>query len=64
MSSDNQDAHGENFLNYIETHLQAKNCPSFCSRIWSVDDLLRKCVSIIIMNAGNTTLTTNYSSYY
>ena len=39
MSANNQDALGENFLNYIETHLKANNCPLPCLRVWSVGDL-------------------------
>ena len=35
--TDNEGVSGDNFLKYIEAHLQAKKCPSLCSRLWSAD---------------------------
>ena len=49
ISANNEDA-TSNFLKCIEIHLQAKNCPSPCSRLWSVDHLLLiKCVGIKVL---------------
>ena len=36
-SANNEDTTGVDFLKYIEVHLQAKKCPSPCSRLWSVN---------------------------
>ena len=36
-ATDNEDVPGDDFLQYIEVHLQAKKCPSPCSRLWLVD---------------------------
>ena len=34
--TNNKGVSGDNFSDYIEAHLQAKKCPSPCSRLWSV----------------------------
>ena len=36
-STDSEDPQGHYFLNYIEAHIRANNCPSPCSRLWLVD---------------------------
>ena len=36
-TANNEDTPGVDFVKYIEVHLQARKCPSFCSRLWSVD---------------------------
>ena len=43
-SANNEDTPGVDFMKYIEVHLQAKKCPSPCSRLWSADHLLIKYV--------------------
>lgn len=46
-SSNNEDAPEDDFINYIEKHLQANRCPSPCSRLWSGDLL---CINMLTWN--------------
>ena len=45
-SANNEDTPNDNFLDHIGTHFLADNCPSVCSRLWSVIDDVHddKCV--------------------
>ena len=45
-SVNNEDTPGDNFVDHIVTHFNADNCPSFCSRLWSVCYPMIKCVGM------------------
>ena len=48
-AANNEDTLGEKFVDHIVTHFLADNCPSFCSRLWSVDYLMIKCIGMELL---------------
>ena len=49
IPANNENTSGEKFVDHIVTHFHADNCPSFCSRLWSVDYLMIKCIGMELL---------------
>ena len=66
-SSNNEDAPSDDFVDdfmkYIETHLQANKCPSTCSRLWSGNPLWISLLILILGFIGGTVQTTRNFTY-